>query len=107
MKKKILNNILASLILEIVSVVCSFILPRMIISEFGSEYNGIVASVTQFLSVVTLLRSGVGGVTKAALYKPLVENNVHKISAIIKATEHFMRKIAYVFVAFLVLMATT
>ncbi len=105
MKKKILNNILASLLLEIVTVVCSFILPRLIISNFGSEYNGIVASVTQFLSVVTLLRGGVGGVTRAALYRPLVENDVNKISAILKSTEHFMRKIAYIFVAFLLLLS--
>jgi hypothetical protein len=105
MKKKILNNILASLLLEIVTVICAFILPRMIISNFGSEYNGIVASVTQFLSVVTLLRGGVGGVTRAALYKPLVENDVNKISAILKSTERFMRKIVYIFIAFLLLMA--
>ncbi len=106
MKKKILYNIIASFTLEIVTVICAFILPRMIISGFGSEYNGIVSSVTQFLSVVTLLRSGVGGVTRAALYKPLVENDMSKVSAIVKATEYFMRKIAYIFVAFLLVFAS-
>ena len=106
MKKKILYNVVSSLLLEIVTVICSFILPRMIISGFGSEYNGIVSSVTQFLSVITLLRGGVGGVTRAALYKPLSENNTDRISAIIKSTERFMRQIAYVFVVFLLLFAT-
>ncbi len=106
MKKKIIYNIIASLTLEIVTVICSFILPRMIISGFGSEYNGIVSSVVQFLSVVTLLRGGVGGVTRAALYKPLVENDVQKISSILKSTEHFMRKIVYIFVVFLLLFAS-
>lgn len=107
MKNKILCNITASLILEIVTVICSFILPRMIISGFGSEYNGITSSVTQFLSVVTLLRSGIGGVTRAALYKPLMENDVYKISGIIKSTEQFMRKIVYIFSAFLLLFAAS
>ena len=105
MKKKILYNVSASLILEIVSVVCALILPRMIISGFGSEYNGIVSSVTQFLSVITLLRGGVGGVTRAALYRPLIENDSEKISAIVNATEHFMRRIAYIFVVFLLVFA--
>ena len=107
MKKKILYNISASLTLEIVSVICAFVLPRMIISGFGSEYNGIVSSVTQFLSVVTLLRGGIGGVTRAALYRPLVENDTYKISAIIKATEAFMRKIVYIFAVFLILFAAS
>ena len=106
MKKKIFYNIGSSLILEIVSVICSFILPRMIISEFGSEYNGIVSSVTQFLSVITLLRGGVGGVTRAALYKPLMDNDTNQISAILNSTEHFMRKISYIFVVFLVVFAS-
>lgn len=106
MKKKISYNIITSLTLEIVSVICAFILPRMIISGFGSEYNGIVTSVTQFLSVITLLRSGVGGVTRAALYKPLIENDIYKISAIVKSTERFMRKISYIFVGFLFVFAT-
>lgn len=105
MKKKIIYNISASLILEIVTVVCAFILPRMILSGFGSEYNGIVSSVSQFLSIVTLLRGGVGGVTRAALYRPLVENDINKISAIINATERFMRRIAYIFVVFLLIFA--
>ena len=105
MKNRIIRNVVASLILEITSVICAFILPRMIISGFGSEYNGLVSSVTQFLSVVTLLRSGVGGVMRAALYRPLVEKDVYRISSIINATEHFMRRIAYIFSAFLVVFA--
>ena len=105
MKKKAFYNIAASMALEIVSVVCAFILPRLIISGFGSQYNGIVSSVTQFLSVITLLRGGVGGVTRAALYKPLVEKDNKKISAILNSTQHFMRKISYIFVGFLFVFA--
>ena len=106
MKKKIFYNITSSLMMEVVSVICAFILPRMIISDFGSEYNGMVSSITQFLSVVTLLRSGVGGVTKAALYKPLAENDTYKLSIIVKSTERFMRRIVFIFIAFLLIFAS-
>ena len=106
MKKKIFYNITSSLVMEVVSVICAFILPRMIISDFGSEYNGMVSSITQFLSVVTLLRSGVGGVTKAALYKPLAENDTYKLSIIVKSTERFMRRIVFIFIAFLLIFAS-
>ncbi len=101
--KKAVYNISASLLLEMVSIICGFILPKVILSTFGSTYNGITTSITQFLAYITLLRAGVGGVTRAALYKPLAENNIEKVSAIIKATEEFMRRVAFIFLGVLIL----
>lgn len=103
--KKALYNSMSSLLLEFVSIICGFILPRVILVAFGSTYNGLTTSITQFLSVVTLLRAGVGGVTRAALYKPLAENDIDKISAIVNATKKFMRKIAWIFAIGLVVFA--
>ena len=105
MRKKIVLNIGVSLALEIITLVCAFILPRMIMVNYGSEYNGVVTSVSQFLATVSLLRGGVTGVTRAALYKPLKERNIEKISGILKATERFMRRIACIFAVSLVLFA--
>ncbi len=105
-KKKVLINIIASALSEVVSLICSLILPRLILSHFGSDYNGIINSITQFISFVTLLRAGVGGVTRAALYRPLVENDTEKISSIVKATENYMRKIAFLFLGIMLVMAS-
>ena len=90
-------NSLSAIIFEIVSVICGLILPRLILKTFGSSYNGITSSITQFLSCVALLRSGIGGVTRAALYKPLAEKDTDKISGIYNATADFMRKVALIF----------
>lgn len=92
--KKTLVNTVAGLLEELVAVVCGFILPRLILSAFGSDYNGLVTSITQFLSCAVLLRSGIGGATRAALYKPLSEDNKSEINSILKATDIFMKKIA-------------
>lgn len=105
MKRKLIYNLSSTLLLEVVSLVCAFILPRLIMTNFGSEYNGIVSSVTQFLSFITLLRGGIGGVTRAALYKPLNEHDNVKISGIVNATEQFMRKVCYIFVVTLLIFA--
>lgn len=90
-------NIATSLLQQAVAVVCGFIVPRLILGAYGAAYHGIVNSVSQFLSCVTLLRAGIGGVTRAALYRSLAENDLEKTSAIVKATEQFMRKIALIF----------
>lgn len=103
--KKALINTFTAILCEIVTIICSFILPRLILSSFGSSYNGITSSITQFISCIVLLRAGVGGVTRAALYKPLADKNTNELSQIIKATEIFMKKVSLLFAAFLVVFA--
>ncbi|MBQ5592788.1 MAG: polysaccharide biosynthesis C-terminal domain-containing protein [Clostridia bacterium] len=103
--KKALMNTAASLILQFVTVICGFIVPRIIIGTYGSEVNGLASSITQFLGYITLFESGVGGVVRAALYKPLAQNDTAKISGIVKATENFFRKIALIFVGYMLVLA--
>lgn len=85
---------------EVVALICGLILPKLILSTFGSEYNGITQSISQFISYISLMKAGIGGVTAAALYKPLAENNTQEISEILAATQKFMRRIALIFVLF-------
>lgn len=95
-------NIATSLLQQAVAVICGFIVPKLILGAYGSAHNGIINSVSQFLSCVVLLRAGIGGVTRAALYKSLAANETDQTAAIIKATEQFMRKIALIFTVALV-----
>ena len=95
--KKALWNMVSSLSLQFVSVVCGLILPRLLIRTFGSAVNGMAASVTQFLSYIILVEAGVGGVVRAALYKPLADGDRKKISSILRASDRFFRKVAFIF----------
>ena len=88
---------IASISYEIVAVICGLILPRLILSTFGSSYNGITSSITQFLACVALLKAGVGGVTRAALYKPLADSDTVLTSSIVNATRRFMQRVALIF----------
>ena len=83
-----INSIIA-IIQHFVSVVAGFVLPRLILVYYGSSYNGLISSISQILSCIILLNGGVGGVTRAALYKELKEKNTLRISAIIRATEQY------------------
>lgn len=55
--KKALKNIISSLLLQLVTVICGLILPRAIIGKYGSNVNGLISSITQFLTYITLLES--------------------------------------------------
>lgn len=104
--KKTAINTVFSLMEEIVAVICGFILPRLILTAFGSKYNGLTTSVSQFLTCAVLLRSGIGGATRAALYKPIAEENHDKINSIVKATDIFMKKIGVTLAGLILLFAT-
>ena len=104
--QKALLNIICEFGFEVITAICGFILPRLILVHFGSEYNGITQSISQFIGCIAIMKSGIGSVTRAALYKPLAENDRTKISEIINATEQFMHKIAYFFIGGVFLFAT-
>lgn len=99
--KKAIINIISSLILQVVTVICGFIVPRLIIKSFGSSVNGLVTSITQFLAYITLLESGFGPVVKSILYKPIANKNKEEIEKILKASEKFFRTISYIFIAYI------
>lgn len=103
--QKALLNTIAGFSDEIVAFICGLILPRLILTTFGSSYNGITSSITQFISCISLMKAGIGGVTRASLYKPLAEKNTYDISTIVAQTEKFMRKIALLFVGFVLVFA--
>lgn len=98
--KKALKNIISSFSQELVALACGLILPRIVLTQFGSSYNGILSSATQFISCISLMKAGIGGVTRASLYKPLAKKDYAEISAIMQQTERFMRRIALIFVGF-------
>lgn len=102
-KKKLpvgLLNIFSSLLLQIFTIANGFILPRILLQTFGSETNGLVSSLCQFLNYISLLEGGVNGVIMASLFKPLAKNDKAKISSIVMTSRKFFRRISLVFIAY-------
>ncbi len=104
MHKKLKLNTITSLIFEVVSIVCGFILPRLIIGEYGSSINGLVNSITQFIGVITFLELGVGKVVQSALYKPLAEGDNDQISRVIVSAGKFFKRIAQIMFCYVIVL---
>lgn len=103
--KKAVYNILSQTAYEVVALICGLILPRLILSYFGSNYNGIVSSITQFLDYISILTLGLSGSTRVALYKAKANQNViESVSSILKATDMFMDRIGKYFILYAVLL---
>lgn len=99
------KNIAASLLGQIVTLACGLIVPGILLRAFGSEVYGACSSITQFLSYIALLEGGIGGVARAALYKPLAENDSFTISAILLEIRRFFRVILMIFGAYVLILA--
>lgn len=103
--RKLLKNTVSSLVLQIVTIVCGFVLPRLILASFGSAVNGLVNSINQFLHIIAFLDLGVGAVFQSSLYKPLADNDVISQSKIYVSGQRFFTRLAQlllVYVAFLI-----
>lgn len=102
--RKMLLTSASSIVYQVIMLVCGFVLPRAILSTFGSTVNGLVSSVTQFLSIISLAEMGVGSVVNSALYGPLARNDKTEISKIAISSERFFRRIAYILAGYTALL---
>ena len=102
--KKAIKNILSSLLLQLMIVICGLILPRAIIGTYGSNVNGLISSINQFLAYITLLEAGIGPVIKSVLYKPIANKDKAQIEKILKAAQKFFNVISYIFIAYLIIL---
>ncbi len=95
-EKRLLYNTVSSLLYQITTIICGFILPRLILNAFGSEVNGLVNSISQFLGIISFLELGVGAVVQSALYKPLAEKRSEDVSKIIASANKFFTRIGQI-----------
>lgn len=100
-KKLFIYNTISAIIKQTIVIICGFILPKYILLYYGSEVNGLLTSITQFLSFISFLELGIGPVIQSNLYKPLSINDYNHISEIVVSAEKFFRKIAGVFLIYI------
>lgn len=103
-RQKLLLNTGSALVYQVITLACGFILPKFIIPYFGSAANGLINSITQFLTIITLCECGVGAVVQSALYRPLADKNDEEISKVVISSNRFFNKIIRLLVAYVVVL---
>ena len=93
MNKKLMLNTVMSLMLQVTTVICGFILPRQMLTYYGSEVNGLAQSIAQFLSIVSFMEMGVGQVIQSSLYEPILLGDSIQVSKVLKSGSSYFKKI--------------
>lgn len=103
-KKLLALNTSSSLIFQITTIICGFIVPRLILETYGSEVNGLINSITQFLAIIAFLELGVGAVIQSSLYKPLAEKDHVEISKIVVSGQKFFSRLAKILLVYVIIL---
>lgn len=103
-KNKLYYNTIIAIINQIIVLLCNFILPRQILLSYGSDVNGLVTSITQFLGFITLMDMGIGAVVQSSLYKPLLQNDEIQVSKILKSARNFFNKIGKILIFYVIIL---
>ena len=95
--KKSFFNVSFGLVNQIVTLLFGLIVPRLFITTFGSEVNGLQSSIAYLYTYIALLEAGIGMATVQALYSPLAKGSTEGVNAVLAATNIQYRKIAKVY----------
>ncbi len=79
-------NMASGLLLHAINIISGFVIPRLILLNYGSTINGLTNSISQFLSYVALVEMGIGNASIVKLYEPVSVNDIDSISIIISET---------------------
>jgi O-antigen/teichoic acid export membrane protein len=93
-----IRNIYIGILSQVVLVLLGFITRKIFVDSLGIEYLGINGLLTNVLSVMALVESGIGISIVYNLYKPLADGDNKKIIALVQAY-----KKAYGFLALIVI----
>lgn len=104
MKKTFSRNLFWELISKLISIVSSFVVSRVILLFYGSDINGLVSSITNFLNIIAITDMGFSIAVQVALYGPLAKNDEKQISAVMVAASNFYRVIGSAIIAYIIIL---
>ncbi|MGQ7448991.1 hypothetical protein ACTGW0_06925 [Streptococcus suis] len=91
---KLKLNSLSALIFQVITLVSGLIIPKLFLTAYGTEQNGLNYSISQMLSIISFFDFGVAAVAQATLYKPLHERDIAAVSGIYNSINRYFNKLS-------------
>ena len=102
MKKRAVLNFAASTVYQILNLLVGLIVPKFYTEAFGSAYNGLNQSVSQIMSLLSVLQFGISAASIQMMFRYIAENDEKMISAVYWDTGRQYRLMGYAFVALII-----
>ena len=104
-EKTVITNLIISSGTQLIILALGLVLPRIILTSWGSEYNGLINSVTTIMRYLSLLEAGINTSTLQALYKSIGENDRHQTSVIIRSAKQYYHNVSVIYTALVLLIS--
>ena len=92
-----INNLVWGIIGNLITSIVAIVIPRLFIVNYGSEINGLLASIRQIYVYLALLEIGVGDASVVALYGPIARQDHKSVNEILAATDFYYKKIGIIY----------
>lgn len=102
---KLLKNSIASLVQQIVTIILGLLLSRAVLFYYGSEVNGLISSINQFIGMISLLEGGMGVVARVVLYEPLANKDKYQVSVAYNTISNFFKRLSVLLFIYLVVLS--
>lgn len=103
--KRVAANVIVSTVTQIITLALGLVLPRVILTSWGSEYNGLINSVTTVMRYLALLEAGISASTLQALYKSMGQRDERQTAVVIKSSQTYYHKVAFIYGLMVVLIS--
>lgn len=97
--KRFFYNSVSTAFYQIALMLAGFIISRLMLKFYGSEINGLISSINQFIVYLGLVEAGLSHAAIYALYKPLADNEHKAINGVVTAAKKLYTQSGYIFIS--------
>lgn len=97
MNNRIIKNIISGFGGQFIVIILGLIVPRLFITNYGSDVNGLLGTITQIFTYMALLEAGIGQAANNLLYKPFQEKDRDGISEIASIAKTYFRRVTPIY----------
>lgn len=103
--QKSLYTAVSGIALTLINGILGLVVTKLIISSYGSDFNGLNSTANQFINMLLIVEGGFTLATNVSLFKPLAEKNYKLINGIMSATKNNFIKIGIIFLSIGIIMS--
>lgn len=106
-KRATAQNIIVTLLYQVVVIGFGFIIPRLFITTYGPQIHGLTSSITNIMSYVMLLYAGLNTASVQSLYEPIGKNDDQRLNEVLNAIKKYYINTGFFFTIAVLILSFT
>lgn len=104
-KRNAFANLIVSVVSNVVILILGLIIPRVLLTHYGSDTNGTINTISQIFAYVALIEAGIRQAAMNMLYKPIKENDRLGTINVMYASRRYYKNVTYIYIAIVLALA--